>query len=417
MIDDQFYTPSSIVSILNASISIKEEKKIIKIRGVFLKTGNSNYGGSFYNRIKDEAGENSITLITPMLLHNQLVENKTIELNGFITRKSNKQGQIDISINLIELISQKANIFSEEDIKKIDLINKKIQIGFKDLDAHIKNCIFNNKQISIQIVIGKSSIIDSDIKRGLAEATSLYKIDFHRVSLSSPDEIMNKINYLETLDTDVICIARGGGENLNVFESISLCEQIINRKKIIASAIGHAEDVTLFEKLSDKKFITPTQFGNYLKEIYNNAVEELSNSKAKLTKDITSQLTANFGKQIQNLNEQLLATKELSEKSKTELIKNYSDQLINAQNKLKSFEEINAKSLKEKNDLYLTEVENYKKQITHLNNQFFQSEKMMQQSNNLVTIYQRQKSSNFLKVFITIVIALIVGLIIGLAIH
>lgn len=47
-----FYSPASIVAILNAGIAIKEEKKVIQMRGIFKKEGKQNYGGSYYNRLK-----------------------------------------------------------------------------------------------------------------------------------------------------------------------------------------------------------------------------------------------------------------------------------------------------------------------------------------------------------------------------
>src|SRR6478735_12574488 len=107
-------------------------------------------------------------------MHNQLEDNKTIEFNGFITRRLDKQGRIELIINLIELIAQRVNKFSEEETKKIILINNKVTLGFKDLDAHIKSAIFNNKRISIKIVMGRSGIIDSDIKKGMEDAIALY---------------------------------------------------------------------------------------------------------------------------------------------------------------------------------------------------------------------------------------------------
>jgi hypothetical protein len=317
-----FFSPASIVAIFNAATVTKEEKKIIQVRGIFKKNGTQSYGGYYYNTLKDEASDYSVTLLTSELLHNQLEDNKTIEFNGFITRKLDRQGRIAIHINLIELLAQTVNKFSEEEIKKILLINQKVATGFKDLDAHIKNSVFNNKRLSIKVIMGKSGIIDSDINKGMEAAIALYNIEYHRVSLSAPAEIINKIISLDTPDTDVICVARGGGENLEIFENLEICNAILDRKTIIASAIGHASDVSLFEKLSDKKFITPTQFGNYLKEICNTTIEEFQSSKAKIIQDTKTELTTIYHKQIENLNLQLEATKELSEKTLADTKKN-----------------------------------------------------------------------------------------------
>jgi len=353
------------------------------VRGIFKKNGIQSYGGYYYNTLKDETSDYSITLLTSELLHNQLDDNKTIELNGFVTRKLDKQGRIVIYLNLIELLAQTVNKFSEEEIKKILLINKKVAAGFKDLDAHIKNSVFNNKRLSIKVIMGKSGIIDADINKGIEAAIALYNIEYHRVSLSAPSEIINKIISLDTPDTDIICVARGGGENLEIFENLEICNSILERKTIIASAIGHATDVSLFEKLSDKKFITPTHFGNYLKEIYNTTIEEFQRSKAKIIQDTKTELTTLYNKQIENLNTQLKGTKELSEKTLADAKTNYTEQIKN------------------------------------LKTQQNQKDAMIQQANNLTSNYQKQlqevRSHSGTNV-VAIIIALIIGLIIGVMI-
>lgn len=446
LIEPIYFSPSSIVAIFNAATVTREEKKIIQVRGIFKKSGTSNYGGNYYNRLKDEAGDNTISLITSALIHNQLEDNKTIEFNGFITRRTDKQGRIELIINFIELLSQRVNKFSEEETKKILLINQKVTEGFKDLDAHLKKAIYNNKNISIKIIMGKGGIIDADIKQGMDAAIALYNIEYHRISLSSPTEIINKIYELDEPDTDLICIARGGGDNLAMFENLAICESILQRQTIIASAIGHASDVSLFEKLSDKKFITPTQFGHYLKDIYNTTIEELENSKAKLVRDITTQLSTNYNQQINNLKEQLIAAKEQNEKRFADTYINHQQQVQTLQQKLKSFEEIVAHSTADKLNLHTLEVNNLKnelanlieshqqqtiqfanlqtektnsfnQQIAALQSQQLEKDKLIQQSNRLAEGFQKQlankKSTSSLSV-IAIIIAILIGLIIGL---
>jgi exodeoxyribonuclease VII large subunit len=93
--EEAFFSPSSIVAIFNAATVTKEEKKIINVRGIFKKTGTSNYSGYYYNRLKDEASDNYITLVTSALMHNQIEDNKTIEFRGFITGKTTNKGSIE----------------------------------------------------------------------------------------------------------------------------------------------------------------------------------------------------------------------------------------------------------------------------------------------------------------------------------
>ncbi len=379
-----FFSPSSIVAIFNAATVTKEEKKIIQVRGVFRKTGTANYAGNYYNRLKDEASDSSITLITSALLHNQLEDNKTIEFNGFITRRVDKLGRIEININLIELLDQRTNTYSEEETKKIELINRKVNSGFKDMDAFIKDCLFHNRKVSITIIMGRSGIIDTDIQKAMGEAVTLYNIKYHRISLSSTTEIAQAIIQNDNDFTDILCVARGGGDNLSIFEDLGICESILERNTIIASAIGHAQDVSLFEKLADKKFITPTQFGHYLKDIYNNTIEELEQSKAKLVHDITNQLTANYSKQISNLIEQLKGTKELHEKTVQETI-----------------------------NLHTQKVNVLTQQVNTLQQQQSQKDKLLEQANRINEDYKLQLERKSIPI-IWIIVALAIGLLLGL---
>lgn len=440
--EETVYSPAAIVAIFNAGITIKEEKRIIRLRGVFKKTGTANYGGFYYNRLKDEAAENQITLITPAIIHNKLDDNKTIDFNGYITRRIDKNGRIDIILNIIDLVSLSTNKYSEVDEKKMELINKKVAQTPKDLDAVIKNAVFNNRVIKIVVIMGRSGIIDNDIKKAMGDVSTLFDLKFHRVSLSASSEIINAIKTFDKEDTDIICVARGGGENLETFDDTDICNAILDCKTIIASAIGHADDVTMFEKLSDKKFITPTHFGTYLKETYTQTIEEFQQSKAKIIQDVEVQLKTVYEKKVENLNQQIKAQEELSKKRLEDSNKVYAEQIDVLQNKIKAFEELAKKSSTETQLLHQTEVSNFKKQIDQLSlqhreqveqiqnlqnekvqalteqilslqKQHQQKDELLQQSRDIAKQYKSQNSST--TIIIVAIVATIIGLLIGLA--
>jgi len=52
------------------------------------------------------------------------------------------------------------------------------------------------------------------------------------------------------------------------------------------TAIGHKDDESLIDKIADKSFSTPTALGQYLNDIYNTTVEEFTESKAKIVKEL-----------------------------------------------------------------------------------------------------------------------------------
>jgi len=347
-----YYSPSAIISSFNASLQNMKERSILPIKGVYQFVDGTKYSGYYYDKLKDEATDKSIKLLVPEILRKDLKNNTTIEIKGYIARKLDNYGRIELQIVVTELIEQRANKFSEEDIKKVEILNQKAEVGIKDLDSLIKKRIFDQLPINVHVLMGKNAIIDADIITQMSEGIALFKIKFHRVSFSSVSEISSTMIMLDNPNTDLICVSRGGGENLEIFDKPEICKVAIERQCIIASAIGHADNVTLFEKVADKKFTTPTAFGQYLKETYNNTVNDFEQSKAKLVEDVTKQLKANYDKQISNLTQQINAEKELK-------IKTLSDK-----------ESLFVKTITEAKNLHVTEVETLKKQIESIQNQF-----------------------------------------------
>jgi exonuclease VII large subunit len=108
-------------------------------------------------------------------------------------------------------------------------------------------------------------------------------------------------------------ISRGGGENMEIFNKASLADEALKLKCPFLAAIGHKQDTSLLQKVADKSFITPTELGQYFNHLYNQTIEELQNSKAKLVQDLSKQIDAGYQIQIKSLNEQLEGNKALTE--------------------------------------------------------------------------------------------------------
>jgi exonuclease VII large subunit len=212
--------------------------------------------------------------------------------------------------------------------------------------------------MKIAVIIGKSAIIDSDIITALGSAVAHYDLIFVRVSIASIKEISDAILKFDSSDVELICVARGGGEQMEALNKTELVEFILDRKKIIASAIGHADDVSLFEKVADKRFTTPTAFGTYLKQIYDETIEELSKSKAKMQKDITATLTKIYDEQLKTLNGKLESTIKLYTQEKKTIIdshENLKKQLIELNEK--KIKDLNEAALKMKSELIVRQMD------------------------------------------------------------
>ena len=319
-----------------------------------------------------------------------------VTINGFITRRVvGNASRIEIQLTVTELVDQAQNKYSAEEIKRIEIQQAKAAAGFRDVHNWIKDKIIKDEPFKIGVIVGKTAIIDNDIKHQLRESIAFYNLDFHRVNLSSELEIITAMQELEDQDTDIIVISRGGGENLELFNKAAIAEKAIGLRSLLVTAIGHKDDVTLLQKVADRSFITPSEFGQFLNDTFNQTNEELQNSRAQLIESVKKQLTANYGKEIDNLKQKLKDVEELKNRSTVELEKVYKEKIdtLNGQISL------------------LTNT--YQQQIGE--SQKLQNEKLLM-LNDQITTYRAQVSKLENKSSVNwtaIIIAIIIGIIIG----
>src|SRR6266542_2905283 len=304
---------SSLLSIFNNALTIEITKKEFRIRGIYLPGKGVNYNGFYYDSLKDESSDACVTLILPAPIRHDLTSGQTIECTGYLTKRVElNAGKVALYVNVIELLSQQDSKYTDEQLKAFEVLQKKAEQGYKDVDGFIKKRIIQQQPVTVTILVGKTAIIDSDIKHQLKEAIGFYNFKFERINLSFEAEISSAL-LSHDKNTDILVVARGGGENMEVFNRASLAEHALSLTSLFITAIGHKEDTSLLQKVADKVFITPTALGQYFNEIYNQTVEELQGSKAKLVEDITKQVKDNYELQLVNLNDKLQGNKEQSE--------------------------------------------------------------------------------------------------------
>jgi exodeoxyribonuclease VII large subunit len=285
------YSPSAVLNLFNNSINVSQSKRLIQLKGVFLQGRSSAYNGYYYDTLRDESSDAQLTLIVPALIRNELQPNKTITVNGFITKRvMNGSGSIQVQVTVTDLVEQTQNKYSQDDLAKIGLLQAKAATGFRDVQAYIKGKIIAEEPFRIAVIIGKSGIIDNDIKHELKESIGFYDLQFFRVSLTSESKQISEMKRLDALGFDIIVVSRGGGENMEVFNKLPVAEQATQLSALFVTAIGHKDDVSLLQQVADKAFITPTAFGAFLNDTYNHTIEEAAHSKARLIESVKTQL-------------------------------------------------------------------------------------------------------------------------------
>ncbi|HEV2483060.1 MAG TPA: exodeoxyribonuclease VII large subunit [Puia sp.] len=330
------YTPGSLLNAVGNSLVSPLFNKTFAAKGVYRAGKGVNYNGSYYDVLKDEFTDNNMVLVVPERLRSQLRDGQLIEVSVYLSKRFQAgSGRIDLLLTLGELLAKKEKVVDEQATKALDLLQKKANAGYKDADAFIRKRLFEQKPIAVTIIVGQGAIIDQDIKHQLREAVLAYEFRYVRANLSQVPEITQAL--FSNQETDILVIARGGGENMNVFDNPAIGEAALQLRCIFITALGHTSDEPLLQKIADKFFITPTALGGYFHELYNKTLDDLNHSKTKLIADLSKQIELSYQHKVQDLENRLaeitrsdLATRErLAETIRLDLVtRERSDQRV-----------------------------------------------------------------------------------------
>lgn len=319
------YTPQALLHTVGNSIQSPLFNEVFRVKGIYKYGKGVNYNGVYYDILRDEQSDSNITLVTSERLRAGLQDGQLIEASAFLTRRLQPStARIDLILTLNELFSRKTSVVTEEETRALALLRRKAAAGYRDADSFIRNRLFGQQPIRITILVGTTAIIDQDIKHQVKEASIAYQLEYIRINLAQPAEIARALKGHS--DTDILVIARGGGENLSVFDHPVLAETAIDIRPIFITAIGHSADEPLLQKVADKAFITPTALGQYLRDLYNRTIDEFNDSKAKLIGDLTKQIELNYQTRLHDLQSRL-----------TESSRNSQEAIRHSEEKLQTF--------------------------------------------------------------------------------
>ena len=298
------YSPNALLNAIGNSLTSPLLNQVFKIKGIYRPGKGVNYNGSYYDIIRDEFNEANLVLVTPERLRSQLRDGQLIEASVYLSKRFQAAtGRIDLLLTLNELFSKEEKVVSEAETKAFTLIQQKVKTGYKDADSFIKKRLYEQKPIRVNILVGLGAIIDNDIKHQIREAAVAYQFNYIRVNLSQVVEISKAL--IANDGADILVIARGGGENMAIFDNPGIAETALQLRSILITALGHSTDDPLLQKVADRAFITPTALGQYFHDLYNKTIDDFNDSKTKLIGDLTRQIDLNYQNKLQDLNSRL----------------------------------------------------------------------------------------------------------------
>jgi len=441
---EEIYSPSTLLGVYANAIKTVADGKILIARGIYIRSeGKKEYSGYYYDKINSPNDESSIQAKVPNFLRSKLENNSIYIFKGFIEKKI-KFSSIDLVFVVDDVIDKEQNQISDVDLKRFELIQIKNKKEFRSVESFIKECVYTNTIPKIANIYGISAIVQDDFELGIAESMINFNITNYRCSLNSKNEISSMIVNLKNNGFDIISLVRGGGDDahFDIFNDPDLCTEIININPFFITALGHTVNDTLIDKLADKKFALPHDYGNSLRVWVEKAKEEQANSKSIFIDQVKKDLSKTFQEQINILNKQLdIKNKEFeaSQKKFKELLemsdKEKKETLLANQ---KTFEanikvsETTILALKEQikirdeNQKKINEnfEKSLKQQLELVSNQAKLQQDMLsreivaykrEKENNTIEILNLRKTKN--KIFIFVFLSLIIGIIIGIIIN
>ena len=286
------YIPSSVLEAYNNVLVSDLDGKTIIVKGIYSIGPSQLYGGYYFDKLKDENGQGEIVIKVTPINREKFNQNGLFTISGVVNRKvRTSSSSINISILVSEILNVEHTKVTEEDRKRIRLLEEKRDYGYKNVDIIISDNIYNDKKLKVALLFPQETIVRTEFENALGGAKIAY--DFHYYSVTFRSEELTRLFRMVQTTHDIVCFVRGGGNNagLELFNGSDFCRTIIFGHDIcIVSAVGHGEDKLLFKQLADKTVDTPTALGKYFKDQVEKTKGEKENVKSILIQQVRIQV-------------------------------------------------------------------------------------------------------------------------------
>ena len=340
------YKPSEIIGIFNSILAKQSvNAQVVYLRGVYLASGRQSYNGYFYDTLRDEDRQEEITMYVTQQQRENLKNGNLVNVGGVLGRNVNNRGQIQIILNVsrIEIVQEQA--IDEDEIKRMELRQKKSSVGFKNVDSVLEQLLFTDQRPRVALLFATSSITMSDFEAGINAAKSAIDFMEYRANFSNANEFISTLQSLDRGNFDVIALVRGGGARIESLDDVSVLEQIVSMNTPTIGAIGYVEEKIFIKQLVDKCAPTPNGLGQYFSEMVENVSEKKTRSRAALTEKIKKQFKDQLeasqkqNKELQEKLKVLTKAQEDSVKAQQEATKKHNEQVQAAQKQNKELQE------------------------------------------------------------------------------
>lgn len=296
-VSNEVYDPKDIITLCRETIEIRNGEKdnrslsLFTLAGIYCKNQEArNYAGRFYDKVKSEYDNYEIKLIVPFQLREKLINGSLVHFRGTLSKECKPSGTIELMFNVTSFDKIKDETMSDKEMALLSLLQKKSSMGYRNIDKILESIIYRDNKPKVCLLFAAGSITDADFQSGVSAAAS--HIDFLRenVSFQQISRFIEMIRSLDNRGFDIIAIIRGGGSGISeVFGNPDLIETFVNMKTPLICGVGHPKEEPFIGKIADKDLETPSLLGVYFRDLVNRTIEERTQSKAILLKEVEKQ--------------------------------------------------------------------------------------------------------------------------------
>lgn len=232
-------------------------KRQTYIEGMVNSQVRQYYGGSLKFSIRNRDGH-TISVYAP----NKYVLSNPISVGNIVGIKG--------SLHVFDKSLSSGHDFLQlkaDEIRNIAIVNNDYRglIGYVDKHKRKKGIsFFGKKDFKIALITSSQSEAISDIHNCL-EKIKIFTITDMYVNLYNSEEISKAITEAgSSHNFDVIILARGGTENIEVFNEYCILNSIFKSNTLVISAIGHASNNPLSNIVADIAEDTPSSSARLL---------------------------------------------------------------------------------------------------------------------------------------------------------
>lgn len=304
-----YYTPVELIGLYRSYFERSKANNVVWLRGIYRQRPNQNRGwATAFDELRDVDSNNSVTLKINWNERDRLKDNSLVLVGGLVDISSYANGTIQIALQVTRFETIKDQFVTEQDLKRIELKQKKTAAHYKNVNLEIGQVLFEGKRPKIALVIAQGTKTQGDFEDGLRSARTSIDFEYIPVTLTQTLMLCNQLRSLDGQGYTAIAIYRGGGVDSNQdVDKLEVLEVVVSMKTPFISGVGHKPENIFLRQVADAWTCTPQGLGQMFSEIVEDVAAKRSNSRAALVKEVEGQ----FKKQIEDAQKQ---NKELQEK-------------------------------------------------------------------------------------------------------